>query len=192
MTEDVERMCCYECKPIHPPTTQATIPTSSVSPMTTTTLPQKCPESCCLAHANMKINSEKKGAIEWTSRPGSELVEFAVSPKDSGNVAIEVDFSKTIEITGFQVSSSIKSFQISYKKDVVGSAFIPYVSDVTGDPYTFNVNRNGKVFLPDMDSVLARWLKISPVRLGSDSVQDVVFDVLGCAGVHHCNRCLVL
>ena len=132
----------------------------------------------------MKINSEKKGAIEWTSRPGSELVEFAVSPKDSGNVAIEVDFSKTIEITGFQVSSSIKSFQISYKKDVVGSAFIPYVSDVTGDPYTFNVNRNGKVFLPDMDSVLARWLKISPVRLGSDSVQDVVFDVLGC-----CKEC---
>ena len=184
MTEEDERECCYECKPVHPPTTQSTTLTTPLSTVSTSTLPPKCPQSCCLAHAGVNINSEKNGALEWTSRPGSELAEFVVSPRDNGNVVLEADFSKTIELSGFQVSSSIKSFELYYKQDVAGSVFIPYLSDITGNVYSFVTNDNAKVYFPDRDTILARWILIKNIKFASDSLQDVVFDVLGC-----CERC---
>ena len=153
---------------------------ATVTPLPTK--PPKCPQSCCLAQANIDIKSDSKVKLEWTTQPGSELVEFLLSPNDNGNVVVEIDFSKTVEMSGFKVSSSVKSFQIYYKQDIVGSKFVPYRSDITGEVFTFLVNDGSNVFLPDGETVFARWIMIKKIQLISDSVQDVSFDILGCCG----------
>ena len=158
-------------------TTLVTMPPTPIS-----TLPPKCPQSCCLAQASVNVNSEKSTKIEWTSRPDSELVEFLLSPSDYGKISVEVDFSKTVEMSGLEVSSSVKSFQLFYKQDSANSEYVPYRSEETDDILTFKVNDQGKVFFPDEDTIMARWIKIKEIKLNSDSVQIVSFDVLGCCG----------
>ena len=174
------RPCCYECNSTKRTTSQPRFSTSSIFSTPLPTLPPKCPQSCCLAQANINVKSEKTENLEWTSRTNSELVEFLLSPKDHGDVVVEADFSKTIEISGFRVAPAIKSFQIYYKQDFVGSSFVPYRSDITGEIFTFLVNDQPKLYFPNGDTIYARWILIKEIKLASDSVQDVLFDILGC------------
>ena len=182
LQEDIERPCCYECKSTISTTAPPTFSTSSTTLPSTTTNPPKCPQTCCLSKTNIDVSTERAGKLEWTSLPDSELVEFLFSPKDQGAVTVKVDFSKTIEMSGFKVSSSVESFQVFYKQDIQGSTYVPYRSDVTGEIYTFMVQNQTNLFLPNEETVFVRWIMIKQLKLVSDSVQEVSFDILGCCG----------
>ena len=140
---------------------------------------QPCSGSCCLVQSDVTVLDTSDQKIPLSAVLGSNQISFdikATSPKE-----VVIDLQKNTEVSGFQILTGIKSFQMTFRKDGFKED-IYFRSPDTDEIVKFEFNGD-KVFFPDRIFVLARWFQLKNIEW-SDKDSKAVLDVLGC-----CSSC---